>query len=161
MKQVIIYTDGACKRNPGPGGWAAVICKEKGKTIISGHETHTTNNRMELLAVLKGIKKAITLGYDKAIINSDSAYVVNAINKGWINKWHNDNWVTKSKEDVKNKDLWIKMYRLLNSDVIEVTFNKVKGHDGNYFNELADSYATRHAEEVKQRLQEGVPNEDI
>jgi ribonuclease HI len=140
MKKIIIFTDGACSGNPGPGGWAAILNHDEDYEILSGYELETTNNRMELMAAVKAIKRAIFLGYKQIIINSDSAYVINAINNGWLIKWKLNGWHTQSNEKVKNSDLWRKLDHLLNNHV-NVIFSHVKGHSGNTFNELADKHA--------------------
>lgn len=146
MRTIILYTDGACKRNPGPGGWAAVLSHKASIEIISGNTAIATNNMMELTAVLKGIKRAMSLYYNKVIVNTDSAYVVNTINKGWLTKWSENNWKTKKGEPVKNSVLWKELYQILESESYEVVINKVKGHAGSTFNELADNEASRQAE---------------
>ena len=143
-----VYTDGACSGNPGPGGWAAVILGKKDRVEISGYELQTTNNRMELKAVIEAIKLAKELEHKRIEICSDSAYVINAIKKEWIFKWRNNNWKTSQHEDVKNKDLWLELI-----DVIkvcsELSFVKVKGHDGDVHNEAADMLARREVERIK------------
>ena len=103
---VKIYTDGACSGNPGVGGWAAVFALKDDIKVFSGNEPNTTNNRMELLAVIKAIEIAEKRKVEKAVIYSDSSYVVNAITCGWLNLWKSKNWVNAKKEQVKNKDLW-------------------------------------------------------
>ena len=125
-----IYTDGSCLKNPGNGGWAAIINDEKEIRKISGSEKNTTNNRMELLApinALKDMKPGIEIK-----IYTDSQYVKKGINE-WINTWLANNWKTSKKEDVKNKDLWIELYNLNKS--LNVQWNWVKAHDGNPMNE--------------------------
>lgn len=139
VKKIIIFTDGACSKNPGPGGWAAILNHDTEYETISGWEFETTSNRMELLAVIKAIKKAKEQRYTKVIINTDSAYVANAINKNWLLKWKRNGWMTSTNSQVKNSDLWKKLYTILKG--VNVEFKKVKGHDGNTFNELADKYA--------------------
>lgn len=145
--KVRIYTDGACSGNPGAGGWAAVF-NVKNKCIkISGGEEETTNNRMELTAVIKALKKIKKWKnhYDSEYeLFSDSAYVINAINNNWIEKWKMNNWKTTKNDDVKNKDLWEEFYKLRNeirSLGIYINFIKIKGHNGNVFNELVDELA--------------------
>lgn len=137
-----IFTDGACSGNPGVGGWASIILTDSKVKKISGHELETTNNRMELIAVISGLECAIKHGFKRVQIYSDSAYVVNAIAKGWIYVWRASHWKKSDDTEVKNSDLWKKMYKLIqDSSFKEIEFNKVKGHSGNHFNEMADSLA--------------------
>ena len=132
-----IYTDGSCRGNPGPGGWG-VYCITN-DTKLQGYEDWTTNNRMEMMAVIK------TLEYfsinNNITIYTDSTYVKNGITK-WIHKWKQNNWKTSTKSDVKNKDLWIKMSNLLEERTDMITEWKwVKGHSGSKGNEIADKLA--------------------
>lgn len=151
---VKIYTDGACLGNPGPGGWAVVVCLQGGCEKYSGGELKTTNNRMELKAVLEALKKVLS-GRDASTnfeIVSDSAYVINALSDGRVRMWRGNGWLTKQKTEVKNRDLWEQILYLL--DAIEdrkqeVKFVKIKGHSGNSFNELCDRMAKKEAERVK------------
>lgn len=145
--KVRIFTDGACSKNPGPGGWACMFnTGEKSKTF-SGNEACTTNNRMELKAVIESYKKAMKLKGAEDIdfeLYSDSAYVVNSINNGWINKWQQNNWKTTKGSDVKNKDMWEELARLRNearSNGVFLKIMKIKGHAGNTFNEIVDKLA--------------------
>lgn len=143
--KVRIYTDGACSENPGPGGWAAVFNDEYDCQTISGGEESTTNNRMELKAVIKAFEKI--LNHPKGAefeLFSDSAYVVNSINNGWIDKWLLNDWKTTKGDSVKNKDLWeqfIELNREIKDRNISVKLVKIKGHSGNTFNELVDKLA--------------------
>jgi ribonuclease HI len=134
----IIYTDGACSGNPGPGGWGAIIIDEKEKQIIlSGKEKSTTNNRMELTApimALKKIKKS-----SEIIIYTDSTYLKNGITV-WIKNWKKNGWKSASRKPVKNKDLWLVLNKL--SERKSIYWKWVKAHAGNKFNELADKLAT-------------------
>lgn len=137
MKKVEIYTDGACSGNPGAGGWAAILIYGKAEKSFSGGCKLTTNNRMELFAIIEGLKKlkepcAVT-------IYSDSAYCVNAFNEGWLNSWQKNNWKNSEKEEVKNRDLWADL--LLAMQKHKVTFVKVKGHSDNEYNNLCDKLA--------------------
>lgn len=144
------YTDGACSGNPGPGGWAAILLFDAGKQDISGNELYTTNNRMELKAVVETMNVLNDLNCKHIEIYSDSAYVVNAINKCWITKWANNGWKTTSFDDVKNKDLWKRLLHLLLTGPHEsVKFIKVKGHSGNEHNELVDVLAKKEVERAK------------
>ena len=144
--KIRIYTDGACSGNPGPGGWGAVILFENEKQLISGNEHPTTNNRMELKAVVEALK--IALQFSKKIdIYSDSAYVVNTIKNKWYKNWSLNGWKTVKKEDVKNKDLWVELIELLGHHPINLV--KVKGHSGDKNNELVDKLAKREVERIK------------
>ena len=137
MRDVTIYTDGACSGNPGIGGWCAILMCEDREKILSGYNKQTTNNRMELFAVIEGLAELRVPC--KVKIYSDSAYVVNAINEKWLESWEKNNWRSKSKDDVKNVDLWKKL--LIEMSKHEVTFIKVKGHSDNEFNNKCDEIA--------------------
>lgn len=154
--RVRIFTDGACSENPGPGGWAVVFNTESKCHTISGNEELTTNNRMELRAVIEAFRKILNRKNHKLDtqydIYSDSAYVVNTINNRWIEAWQKNNWQTTKREDVKNKDLWEEFSRLrtkANELGICITLNKVKGHSGNTFNELVDKLAKEESMKAK------------
>tara|TARA_B110000444_G_scaffold28027_1_gene23052 strand:+ start:212 stop:640 length:429 start_codon:yes stop_codon:yes gene_type:complete len=134
----IIYTDGACSGNPGPGGWGAVIFDERKKQInISGKIKDTTNNRMELMAPIMALKKIKSMS--EVVVFTDSTYVKNGITE-WIKKWKKNDWNNSNKKPVKNKDLWIKLNDLCESN--KVIWKWVKGHSGNKYNNLADELAT-------------------
>ncbi len=137
MEKVIIYTDGACSGNPGPGGWGSILMFKDIKKELSGGKKDTTNNIMEITAVIEGLKQ---LKFECEVeIYSDSAYVVNAFNNGWIYNWMKNNWKTASKEPVKNKELWQELYSLTQKH--KVKFIKVKGHSDNEFNNRCDELA--------------------
>ena len=137
MEKVTIYTDGACSGNPGPGGWGTILIYKDVKKEISGEEKETTNNIMELTAVIKGLKM---LKYPCEVeLYSDSAYVVNAFNQGWIYSWSKNNWKTANKKDVKNKEIWQELYEL--TQIHKVQFIKVKGHSDNEYNNRCDELA--------------------
>ena len=137
MGEVTIYTDGACSGNPGPGGWGAILMHKDNKKAISGGKKDTTNNVMELTAVIEALK---LLKYPcKVNVYSDSAYVVNAFLQHWINGWQRNNWKTSDKKDVKNKELWQELIEL--TKVHDVTFFKVKGHADNEYNNRCDELA--------------------
>ena len=138
MQKVTIYTDGACSGNPGPGGWAAVLIYGEHKKEISGGCKDTTNNIMELTAILKALKALKT--ECEVELYSDSAYSVNAFNQGWIYNWMKNNWKTSNKEPVKNKELWVELYELTKKHKVE--FIKVKGHSDNEYNNRCDFLAT-------------------
>ena len=137
MDEITIYTDGACSGNPGPGGWGAVLIYKNVKKEISGGCKNTTNNIMEITAVLEALK----LLKHPCIVNvySDSAYVVNCFNQGWIYNWMKKGWKTSGNEPVKNKELWQELYNL--TKIHKVTFNKVKGHSDNELNNRCDILA--------------------
>ena len=152
-KSIMVYTDGACSNNPGgPGGWAATLNYDDRYDVISGHELCTTNNRMELTAVVKAIKYLVEKGYTKITINSDSAYVVNSINKGWIYEWERKGWKTKRGDELANSDLWKELYKLLKIKNLVVVFIKVKGHSGHTFNDIVDDEAKKEVAYAKSKL---------
>ena len=131
-----IYTDGACSGNPGKGGWAAIILDGKSQYNISGSENKTTNNRMELMAPIKALKKIKT--ESEVIIYTDSRYVKDGITE-WIKKWKLNNWKSSNKKPVKNKDLWVKLDNCCQKH--SVSWKWVKAHAGNRFNDLVDKLA--------------------
>ena len=137
MQKVTIYTDGACSGNPGPGGWAAVLISNDLKKEISGGDKNTTNNIMELTAIIEGLK---ALKFECEVeIFSDSSYCVNAFNQGWIYNWMKKGWKTASGDEVKNQELWQELYDLTKKH--KVTFNKVKGHSDVELNNRCDELA--------------------
>ena len=145
MNEVDIFTDGACRNNPGPGGWAAVVLLENEKKELFGGERLTTNNRMELIAAIKGLEfcvkedeKQPSLKHVK--IFTDSTYVKDGITI-WINTWEKNNWKTADKKNVKNIDLWKRLKELVKSNQVE--WNWVKGHSEDPMNNLADKLAKR------------------
>ena len=137
IKKIILYTDGACSGNPGPGGWGAVLCYKNVKKEISGYNPETTNNRMELTAVIKGLLAL----KERCLVEvyTDSAYVLNAFKKGWIIAWENNGWKTANKKDVENQDLWKQLINLTHDHIVH--FNKVKGHSDVELNNLCDTLA--------------------
>lgn len=137
MEEVIIYTDGACSGNPGPGGWGSILMYKENKKEISGGKRDTTNNVMELTAVIEALR--LLKFKCKVSVYSDSAYVVNAFNQKWIYGWMKNGWKNASKEPVKNKELWEELYELTKTH--EVTFIKVKGHSDNEYNNRCDEMA--------------------
>lgn len=156
--KVRIFTDGACSENPGPGGWAAVFNTPDKCYTISGNEQSTTNNRMELMAVIQTLKKILRIERSKIKhheyeIHSDSAYVVNTINNHWIETWRANDWKTTKKEDVKNRDLWEEFssagHKLAELG-ISIVLIKIKGHAGNTFNELVDKLAKEESMKAKE-----------
>lgn len=154
LLEVKIFTDGACSENPGPGGWAAVFNTDRECKVLKGHEVCTTNNRMELTAVVRSMEKILKSGSRKNNykIFSDSAYVVNSINNMSIDKWRINGWKTTRGEEVKNRDLW---ERFINARIgirfkgLIVDIIKVKGHSGNVFNEYVDKLAKQEVMKAK------------
>ena len=145
LKQVELYTDGACQGNPGPGGWGAILRYGAHEKELSGGERETTNNRMELSAVIEGLKLlkepcAVTL-------YSDSQYVCNALEKGWAKKWKQNGWMRNKKEPALNPDLWDELLRL--AGIHRLTVVWVKGHAGHPENERCDRLAVAAAERAK------------
>lgn len=137
MKKVRIYTDGACSGNPGDGGWCAILVYKNTEKVISGFVPDTTNNRMEMLSVIEGLK-ALKESCEVEIY-SDSEYVVDSINLNRIEEWIKKGWKTSAKTDVKNIDLWKEILSLL--DKHKVSFIKVKGHSDNEYNNRCDKIA--------------------
>ena len=168
--RIRIFTDGACSENPGPGGWSAVIATKEGTQILKGFEGDTTNNRMELMAVVRVLSHIMASGIsgfnpakDKIEIHSDSAYVINAINDKWTIKWKLNGWKTTKGKDVKNRDLWEEFMSLMmafKSSKMSVQFVKVKGHKGVALNELADQIAKEQVNIAKSAIQAGNALED-
>lgn len=138
MKQVTLYTDGACSGNPGVGGWGAVLMYKDFEKRISGAEEATTNNRMELFAVIRGLE--CLKEPCEVTVYSDSAYTVNAFNNGWIYGWEKDGWKKADNKQVLNADLWQRLLSLTRTH--HVKFVKVKGHADNEYNNICDKLAT-------------------
>ncbi|MBU1487812.1 ribonuclease HI [bacterium] len=139
MKEVIIYTDGACSGNPGPGGYGVVLLYEDHRKELSGGFSKTTNNRMELTALIKGLE-AIKEKCEVTVY-SDSKYVVDGIGKGWALKWRANNWMRNKRDPALNRDLWEKLLELLESHDVEIKW--VRGHSENPLNEHCDNLAVR------------------
>ncbi len=135
--QVTLYTDGACSGNPGPGGWACVLLYNEFRRRISGYEQYTTNNKMELMGVIKGLE-SLTRPMPVLII-TDSQYVKNGFSEGWLENWQKNGWKTKSGRAVKNIELWMQLSLLQRKH--HLTWQWVKGHSGNEFNEMCDELA--------------------
>ena len=137
MKNVEIFTDGACSGNPGPGGWAAILRYNETEKELSGCEKDTTNNRMELTAVIKALD---ILKYPcNVTLTTDSKYVCDAINQGWVYSWRDNGWRKKDKKPALNPDLWQQLLTLLEKH--NVTFCWVKGHNSHPENERCDKLA--------------------
>ncbi|KYH30815.1 ribonuclease HI [Neomoorella mulderi] len=137
MKEVTIYTDGACSGNPGPGGWGAILIYGDKRKEISGAEARTTNQRMEItaaIAALKALKEPC-----RVRLYSDSAYLVNAFRQGWLDRWQKNGWQTAKKEPVENQDLWRELLQLTARHRVE--WLKVKGHSDNAENNRCDELA--------------------
>ncbi len=137
MKQIEIYTDGACSGNPGPGGWGAILMYKGHKKELSGYADATTNNRMELMAAIEALS-ALTEPCGVKLY-TDSAYLCDAFNKHWLQAWQRNGWVTSKKEPVLNRDLWEKLLEL--SEVHSLTLVKVPGHADNDYNNRCDALA--------------------
>jgi ribonuclease HI len=133
-----IYTDGACKGNPGPGGWGALIIEGDNKNEIFGGEANTTNNRMEILAVIMALKAINTIS--EITVFTDSTYVQKGISE-WIDKWKINGWKTSNKKEVKNKDLWVQLDSL--TAQLKINWVWVKGHSGHSENDRADYLANQ------------------
>lgn len=143
MSKVTLYTDGGCRGNPGPGGWGAVLIYGDHEKKLKGYEAETTNNRMELLAAIKGLqalKRSVPVD-----LYTDSKYVKQGITE-WIGNWKRNGWKTASKKPVKNQDLWQQLDEQM--AVHEVTWHWVKGHAGHKYNELADQLANQAMDEL-------------
>ena len=149
MKKVTIYTDGACSGNPGPGGWGAILMYGEHKKELSGGEPSTTNNRMELIAVITALE--VLKEACKVTLYTDSQYVANAINMGWLESWRQKGWKRKGGE-VKNLDLWAKLVPLLEKH--KVTFEWVKGHSDNEFNNRCDELAVAESKKFLKEIAE-------
>ncbi|MDR0858291.1 MAG: ribonuclease HI [Oscillospiraceae bacterium] len=145
MKAVTIYTDGACSGNPGPGGWGAILRFGKFSKEISGGEAHTTNNRMELTAVISALT-ILTEPCDVQLF-SDSKYVVDGISKGWAKSWKRKGWKKSDGKAALNPELWDKLLNLCTTH--NVTFNWVKGHNDNEGNERCDELARNAISEIR------------
>ncbi len=145
MKEIDIYTDGACSGNPGPGGWGAVLLSGSHSKEIRGGEPETTNQRMELQAVIEALKALKVSGW-KVNVYSDSAYVVNAFNQKWLDKWQRNGWINSKKEPVANQDLWKRLLEFTRPN--EIRMVKVKGHAGHVYNERCDELARQAIKEM-------------
>lgn len=138
MKDIVIYTDGACSGNPGPGGWGVVLFYGENKKELSGFEEETTNNRMELMAAIQALQALKEPC--KVKIHSDSAYVVNCFKQGWHKNWVKNGWKNSKKQPVENQDLWKQLLSLMEDHQVE--YIKVKGHSDNQWNNRCDELAT-------------------
>ena len=147
MKEVYLYTDGACRGNPGPGGWGAILVYGRYEKEMSGGERETTNNRMELLGAIEGLSAL----KEKCSVKlySDSKYLCDAFNEGWVYTWREKGW-RRSGGELKNPDLWDRLFNLV--EYHEVSFNWVKGHNGHEYNERCDKLATTFADSFMEAL---------
>lgn len=145
MKEIIIYTDGACSGNPGPGGWGAVLIYGDYKKEVSGFAPQTTNQRMELTAAIEALK--LLKEPCSVKLYSDSAYLVNAFQQGWLKNWQKNGWINSRKDAVENQDLWKKLLTMTKTHQIQ--WIKVKGHAENPYNNCCDELAR--AEIIKNR----------
>jgi ribonuclease HI len=141
MKTITIYTDGACSGNPGPGGWGAVLIYGTAHKEMSGGEPATTNNRMEMMAVIAALETLTQKCRVK--LHSDSAYVINCFKQKWHEKWERNGWLTSGKKPVENKDLWQRMLAAVRRHDVE--WIKVKGHSGDLWNDRCDELARAEA----------------
>ena len=147
MKKVTIYTDGACSGNPGPGGWGAILMYGGAKKELCGGEASTTNNRMELISVISALEALREPCEVK--LYTDSQYVANAVNLGWLDSWRKMGWKRKSGE-VKNPDLWVKLIPLLETHSVSIVW--IKGHAENDYNNRCDELAVTEARLQRERL---------
>ena len=145
MKTVEIYTDGACSGNPGPGGWGAILMYGQHKKELSGGEANTTNNRMELTAVIR----ALSILKEPCIVDlwSDSKYVIDGLEKGWAKGWKARGWVKSDKKPALNPDLWDELLRL--TDIHSLRYHWVKGHAENEYNNRCDELAVAESQKHK------------
>ncbi len=147
FKRVQLYTDGACSGNPGPGGWGAILRFGERSKELSGHMPSTTNNRMELFAVISGLgalKEPCVVD-----VYSDSAYTVNAFNEHWIDNWQRNGWLNSEKKPVENSDLWKLLLQIMKLKKHQVTFHKVKGHADDPMNNRCDALAREAIKEYR------------
>lgn len=148
QKKVTLYTDGACSGNPGIGGYAGILIYGEHKREYSGAEAETTNNRMEIMAVIDGLKR---LKYPCEVdVYSDSAYTVNAFNEGWIYGWRKNNWKKADGKALLNVDLWEELYKL--TQIHKVVFHKVAGHADNELNNRCDALARSAVAELRKTM---------
>ena len=145
MKTVMLYTDGACSGNPGPGGWAAILLYRGHEKVLSGGEAETTNNRMELTGVIQGLS---ALNQPCIVeLYSDSKYVIDALEKGWAVGWRKRGWMKSNKKPAKNPDLWEELLRLWEYHTVHLHW--VKGHADNPYNNRCDQLAVAEWQKLK------------
>lgn len=148
LTEVELWTDGACSGNPGPGGWAALLRVGEHERVISGGEPHTTNNRMELMGVVRGLRALTRACHVR--VHIDSSYVKNAFTNGWLDRWQHNGWATRNKQPVKNRELWLEL--LAEVARHEVEWVKVAGHAGVELNERVDRLACAERDLHAQRV---------
>ena len=147
LKKILLYTDGACSGNPGVGGWGLVLIYNGHKKEMAGGEEETTNNRMEMMAAIKGLealKEACEVD-----LHSDSAYLVNAFKQNWVGNWIENGWKNSRKDDVANKDLWQQLLKF--SMIHKINWIKVKGHSNNKLNNRCDEMAVDEVKKIKKQ----------
>ncbi len=144
-KKVYLYTDGSCKSNPGPGGWCAILVYGTAEKVLSGGERETTNNRMELTAVIRGLE-ALKSKCEVELV-SDSQYVINGLSKGWAASWKKNGWRKADKSPALNPDLWERLLDLSSYHTINCSWTK--GHAGHSYNERCDTIAQGEADKFK------------
>ncbi len=147
MKTITIYTDGSCEHNPGRGGWAAILKYNDKEQIISGGESITTNNRMELTAALRALQTLQTPYHVK--LHTDSEYLKNAFTNNWIRKWQTNGWMTSRRIPVKNQDLWKELWK--QNQIHDVQWIKVKAHANNILNNRVDQLAVEARNRIPRR----------
>ena len=150
-QSITIHTDGSCHGNPGPGGWAAIIeIPDWKNATLRGGALETTNNRMELTAAIEGLRTLERIpetSEDPVVLRSDSKYLCDAFNRGWIENWNRNGWRTANGGEVKNQDLWKELEALTIGK--KITWSWIKGHTGDHFNELCDRIANEEAEAAR------------
>ncbi len=142
MKDITLITDGACLGNPGPGGWACIVRVDGSDHMLKGGAPDTTNNRMEISAVLEGLRSLAEPA--NVLIISDSRYTIDAFEKNWIGNWIKNGWKNASKKPVKNRDLWEQLHAEINKH--QISWQWVKGHSGHPDNEMVDQVAREEAD---------------
>lgn len=152
MQEVLIYTDGACSGNPGPGGWGAVLKFGEHTKEMSGYMPQTTNNRMEIFAAIEGL--AALKHACKVTLCSDSAYLVNAFEKGWLDNWQLNGWKNAAKKPVENQDLWTILLMTIKKKGHDVKFEKVPGHADDVLNNRCDELARAAIRENQREIEE-------
>jgi ribonuclease HI len=145
LPEVILYTDGACSGNPGPGGWGTLLIWNGKEKVLSGGHPDSTNNRMEMQAVIEGLKALNRKCHVK--VHSDSALIINAFTKGWVKNWQKNGWKKADKKPVENRELWEEMIHYVNQH--EVSWIKVKGHSDNELNNRVDQLAVEASQRFK------------
>ena len=153
IKKINIYCDGACLSNPGPGGYCAILTYNEAERIISGGDSQTTNNRMELLAAISGLEaiKDNTAKQCEVDLYTDSKYVVDGIEKGWAKNWRKNNWIKSDKNPALNSELWERLLKAIERLNDNVKFIWIKGHNGHEYNERCDEIASGIALEYKNK----------